>query len=95
MRKAADAFIALPGGWGTLEEITEVITLKQLGLHQKPIVFINTDGFYDLFFDFINKAFEESFVSSAYKGLYKVVDEVVEAVAYIADYKEEKMVSKY
>ena len=39
MREKADAFIALPGGWGTLEEITEVITLKQLGIHNKPIIF--------------------------------------------------------
>ena len=37
MREKADAFIALPGGWGTLEEITEVITLKQLGIHNKPV----------------------------------------------------------
>ncbi len=49
MRESADAFIVLPGGWGTMEEVTEVITLKQLGLHHKPIVFINTNQFYDSF----------------------------------------------
>lgn len=46
LREQADAFIALPGGWGTLEEITEVITLKQLEEHHKPILFLNTAGFF-------------------------------------------------
>ena len=56
LREHADAFIALPGGWGTLEEITEVITLKQLGQHNKPIVFLNTAGYYKLFFEFIEQS---------------------------------------
>lgn len=45
MRETADAFLAMPGGWGTLEEITEVITLKQLGIHNKPVIFLNIEGF--------------------------------------------------
>ncbi len=53
MRDRSDAFIALPGGFGTLEEILEVLTLKQLDYHRKPIVFVNTHGFYnDLFAQF-------------------------------------------
>ena len=50
MREHADGFIALPGGWGTLEEIIEVVTLKQLGQLDKHNVFVNTNGYYDLFF---------------------------------------------
>jgi cytokinin riboside 5'-monophosphate phosphoribohydrolase len=47
MERRADAFIAMPGGFGTLEEIVEVLTLKQLQLHLKPIIFLNINGFYD------------------------------------------------
>lgn len=68
MREKADAFIALPGGWGTLEEITEVITLKQLGIHNKPIIFLNTNDFYEYFFLFINNIRKEGFVSRPMMG---------------------------
>ncbi len=95
MREQADAFIALPGGWGTLEEITEVITLKQLGVHNKPIVFINTNDFYEYFFLFINNIRKEGFVSNAYDGLYTVVNDVEEALAYIKKYKAKEFSSKY
>ena len=95
MRERADAFIALPGGWGTLEEITEVITLKQLGVHNKPIVFINTNDFYEYFFLFINNIRKEGFVSSAYEGLYAVVNDVEEAVSYIKKYRAKEFSSKY
>ena len=95
MREKADAFIALPGGWGTLEEITEVITLKQLGIHNKPIVFLNTNDFYEYFFLFINNIRKEGFVSKAYDGLYTVVNTVEEAMDYIKNYKAEKFSSKY
>lgn len=61
MELRADAFIALPGGFGTLEEIAEIVTLKQLQLHQKPIIFLNTDGFYDSLFSFFVKFYEERF----------------------------------
>lgn len=95
MRKKADAFIALPGGWGTLEEITEVITLKQLGIHDKPIVFINTNDFYEYFFLFINNIRKEGFVSTAYDGLYAVVSTVKEAVEYVKEYRIKEFSSKY
>ncbi|MEG2554691.1 MAG: TIGR00730 family Rossman fold protein [Odoribacter sp.] len=95
LRQYSDAFIALPGGWGTLEEISEVITLKQLGYHNKPIVFLNTDGFYDGFFDFIHTIREQGFVSPAYDCLYKVVDQVEEAIEYIQTYKPANFKAKY
>lgn len=86
LREHADAFIALPGGWGTLEEITEVITLKQLGQHNKPIVFLNTAGYYKLFFEFIEHSRKAKFISSAYDHLYYIADAVEPALDYIQKY---------
>lgn len=87
LREHADAFIALPGGWGTLEEITEVITLKQLGMHQKPILFLNTAGFYDKLLEFIGIIRQQGFVSTAYDFLYQVVNNVEEAISYLNHYR--------
>lgn len=95
MREAADAFIALPGGWGTLEEITETITLKQLGEHKKPIVFLNISGFYDAFIKFINDITQQGFVSPIYERLYKVLSSVEEVIPYLEQYHEHAVVCKY
>lgn len=95
LRENADAFVALPGGWGTLEEITEVITLKQLGEHLKPIVFLNTARFYDGFMNFIDSIGKQGFVSAAYDHLYYVANSVEEVIKYLQDYKVGKVLSKY
>ncbi|OIW03918.1 hypothetical protein TanjilG_30194 [Lupinus angustifolius] len=63
MAKHSDAFIALPGGYGTLEELLEVITWAQLGIHDKPVGLLNVDGYYNTFLTFIDKAVEEGFIS--------------------------------
>ncbi|KAK1441045.1 hypothetical protein QVD17_06881 [Tagetes erecta] len=63
MASQADAFIALPGGYGTLEELLEVITWAQLGIHKKPIGLLNVDGYYNSLLSFIDKAVDEGFVS--------------------------------
>ena len=62
MSNLADRFIALPGGFGTFEELFEVITWGQLGLHQKPIGLLNVEGFFDPLLDLINHAIREGFV---------------------------------
>ncbi|CAK8576215.1 unnamed protein product [Lathyrus sativus] len=62
MAKHSDAFIALPGGYGTLEELLEVITWAQLGIHDKPVGLLNVDGFYNSLLSFIDKAVEEGFI---------------------------------
>lgn len=95
MREMSDAFIALPGGWGTLEEITEVITLKQLGVHNKPIVFLNTNEYFEYFFLFIHNARKEHFISAAYDDLYFVTDDVEEAMEYIRNYSPGEVEAKY
>ncbi len=95
LREQADAFVALPGGWGTLEEIIEVITLKQLGEHSKPIVFLNIAGFYDGLWRFIGDIRKQGFISSAYDCLYEVIGEVDKVIPYLQQYKEISVVQKY
>ncbi|XP_037493245.1 cytokinin riboside 5'-monophosphate phosphoribohydrolase LOG1 [Jatropha curcas] len=63
MAKHSDAFIALPGGYGTLEELLEVITWAQLGIHDKPVGLLNVDGYYNSLLTFIDKAVEEGFIN--------------------------------
>lgn len=95
MRELSDSFIALAGGFGTLEEILEVITLKQLGHHNKAIVFINTNNFYnDLFMQF-EKSYEEKFAKENYRTLYFVAKNSAEAMDYLLNYKPEVAVDKW
>ncbi|KAG6693795.1 hypothetical protein I3842_09G019100 [Carya illinoinensis] len=63
MARQADAFIALPGGYGTMEELLEVITWAQLGIHRKPVGLLNVDGFYNSLLSFIDKAVDEGFIA--------------------------------
>ncbi|XVF12347.1 hypothetical protein REPUB_Repub08aG0109100 [Reevesia pubescens] len=65
MMENADAFIALPGGFGTLEEIFQVASWAQLNIHKKPIGILNVNGFYDSLFSFLDKAVEKRFISQA------------------------------
>ncbi|XP_039121375.1 cytokinin riboside 5'-monophosphate phosphoribohydrolase LOG1-like [Dioscorea cayenensis subsp. rotundata] len=65
MSRHADAFIALPGGYGTLEELLEVITWAQLGIHDKPVGLLNVDGYYNSLLSFIDKAVDEGFIAPA------------------------------
>lgn len=69
MAELADAFVGLPGGYGTLEEFCEVITWAQLGLHRKPCGLLNIDGFYDPLLAFFDHAVAEQFVRPAHRSL--------------------------
>lgn len=95
MRELADSFIALAGGFGTLEEILEVITLKQLGYHHKAIVFINTNGFYDDLFRQFEKSYEEKFAKEDYRKLYFIAKNASEAMEYLLNYQPDKTVNKW
>ncbi|MGE5448242.1 MAG: TIGR00730 family Rossman fold protein [Bacteroidales bacterium] len=95
MREMADSFIALAGGFGTLEEILEVITLKQLGYHHKAVVFINTNGFYDDLFRQFEKSYEEKFAKENYRKLYYIANNAAEAMEYLKNYKPEETVDKW
>ena len=69
MAELADGFVALPGGLGTLEEFTEVVTWSQLGLHAKPTALLNTAGYYDALLQFLDHAVAESFLRPDDRGL--------------------------
>lgn len=70
MERLADAFVALPGGFGTLDESIEIITQKILGQHRKPLVFVNTNGHYDPLFALFDGFVTSGFASERYKELY-------------------------
>ena len=70
----ADAVIALPGGCGTLEELLEIITWKQLGLFSKPVVILNIKGYYDSLIDLLERAVEENFMRPVYREMWKVAN---------------------
>jgi cytokinin riboside 5'-monophosphate phosphoribohydrolase len=95
MREMADAFIALPGGFGTIEEIMEVLTLRQLNYHSKPIVFINTVNFFDFLFRQFELFFEQQFTKELYKELYFIADDSEQALAYINSYEPVVLDSKW
>lgn len=80
MMRESDACIALPGGVGTLEELFEIVTLKQLGRYDKPIILLNTDGFYNDMLHFIRHIVEENFMHAIYTTLWKVALTPEEAV---------------
>ncbi|KAK5831655.1 cytokinin riboside 5'-monophosphate phosphoribohydrolase LOG3-like [Gossypium arboreum] len=69
MARQADAFIALPGGYGTLEELLEVITWAQLGIHDKPVGLLNVDGYYNSLLSFIDNAVDEGFIAPAARDI--------------------------
>ena len=69
MADLADAFVALPGGFGTLEEFAEILTWAQLGLHQKPHGLLNIEGFYDPLLAFFDHAVAENFIRQAHRDL--------------------------
>ena len=95
MAERSDAFIALPGGLGTLEELAEVLTLKQLHFHSKPIVIINTKNYYDHLLKWLEHSYGEKFVKKKYRSIYHVADSPADAMKYIEDYKPVELPLKW
>ncbi|KAF8726886.1 hypothetical protein HU200_019366 [Digitaria exilis] len=89
MARFADAFIALPGGYGTLEELLEVITWAQLGIHKKPVGLLNVDGFYDPLLSFIDLAVNEGFITEEARRIIISVPTAKELVVKLEDYVPE------
>ncbi len=75
MAELADAFIALPGGFGTLEELFEIITWAQIGLHRNPIGLLNTKGYYNYLLTMVDHADTEGFIYSEHRQLFTHADE--------------------
>jgi uncharacterized protein (TIGR00730 family) len=88
MASLSDAFIALPGGYGTLDEFFEIVTWAQLNIHSKPCILINTDGYYDFLLRFLDHAVEEEFVMPANLGLVHVARNAAEALQWIGQPRE-------
>jgi uncharacterized protein (TIGR00730 family) len=72
MSDLSDGFIAMPGGWGTLEELFEVLTWGQLGLHRKPCGLLNVDAYFDPLLAFLRHGFEEQFVRTEFERMLLV-----------------------
>ena len=90
----SDAFITLPGGFGTLEEITEMITSRQLGFHRKPLVIINTNRFYDPMIALFEQIYEQKFAKTELKDAYYVTSNIVDALKFIEEYTPVDIASK-
>jgi predicted Rossmann-fold nucleotide-binding protein len=80
MDARADAFVALPGGFGTLEELLEVLTLRQLRLHDRPIVLVNVAGYWDPFLAMVSEMIAQGFAPLGEGALFRVARTAAEAV---------------
>ncbi|XP_031403872.1 cytokinin riboside 5'-monophosphate phosphoribohydrolase LOG1-like isoform X2 [Punica granatum] len=89
MARQSDAFIALPGGYGTLEELLEVITWAQLGIHDKPVGLLNVDGYYDSLLSFIDKAVDEGFISPSARRIIVSAPTAHELMCKLEEYAPE------
>ena len=95
MEARADAFVALPGGWGTLEEILEILTLRQLDLVKKPCVFLNQDGFYDPLLRLFDTMLRDKFFKPSNMELFRVAATVPEIFTQIDAARGAKTESKW
>lgn len=87
----SDAFIVSPGGIGTYEEFFEVLTLKQLAKHNKPIVIFNIDGYYDSILQLLKDTVDKGFMKKQCLDIFKVLSEPDEILDYIENYSEESI----
>lgn len=83
METRADAFVALPGGWGTLEEILEILTLRQLDVVRKPCVLFNQDGFYSDLLRLFDRMLADKFIKPSNLELFRVAEGVPEIFSQI------------
>jgi hypothetical protein len=86
MYELSDAIIALPGGLGTMDELFEILTWAQLGLHQKPVGLLNVNGFYDDLVTMIEKMVEKGFVSEKNLELLLISDEMEDLFGQMKNY---------
>lgn len=88
MEEESDAFIVTPGGIGTFEEFLEILTLKSLDRHNKPIAILNTNGYYDNLLKFLEDGVKLNFLKQGNLDLYFVSDNVCEILGYIENYSD-------
>lgn len=88
MEEHADAFVMTPGGIGTFEEFFEILTLKQLGRHNKPIAVLNTNGYYDAMACMLATAVEQNFMKEDCLALYGIFEDAGQLLDYLEQYSE-------
>jgi len=86
MNEISDGVIALPGGFGTIEELFEMLTWAQLGLHKKPVAILNVDGFYDYLNSFIDVMVGKGFLKSVNKEMLLVSDNIDDLLNQMSEY---------
>ena len=88
LEENSNGFIITPGGIGTLDEFFEILTLKQLGRHNKPIVLFNINGYFDELEAMMDTSIKENFITHDCKELYKVFDNIDDMLEYLENYDE-------
>lgn len=91
LEESSNAFIMVPGGIGTFDEFFEILTLKQLGRHNKAIVVFNMNGYYNSLLDMMKWSIEKKFVTEDCVNLFKVTTTIEETLDYIEGYIEEEI----
>ncbi|KAE8057352.1 hypothetical protein FH972_014053 [Carpinus fangiana] len=86
MARYSDCFIALPGGYGTLEELLEVITWAQLGIHDKPVGLLNVEGYYNYLLSFIDKAVDDGFIKPSQRHIIVSAPNATELIQKLEEY---------
>ncbi|KAG6604958.1 Cytokinin riboside 5'-monophosphate phosphoribohydrolase LOG5, partial [Cucurbita argyrosperma subsp. sororia] len=86
MARHSDCFIALPGGYGTMEELLEVITWAQLGIHDKPVGLLNVDGYYNYLLTFIDQAVEDGFIKPSQRNIIVSAHNAKDLVQKLEEY---------
>ena len=81
MEKRSDAFIAMPGGFGTMDEFFEIVTWSQLGFHKKPIGLLNVGGYYDHLIKFVDQAVREGFVKPSHRDMIHIDSDIEKLLA--------------
>ncbi len=94
MEELSDAFVMLPGGIGTFDEFFEILTLKQLGQHKKPIAILNTCGYYDTLMAFMEQSIEQKFMKKTCKELYFISRNIEEVLDYVSQEKAPPVLSR-
>lgn len=95
MEARGDAYIAMPGGLGTFEEIFEIIVGKQLKYHNKPIVLLNINDYYQPMLDLIDQGIEQNFIKSKARDLFFVAPDVAGAIEHIRTYVPPQIADKW
>jgi uncharacterized protein (TIGR00730 family) len=95
MDERGDAFVALPGGLGTLEEVLEALTLKQLGYHTKPVAVLDLDGYFDPLWTQIQRGIDEGFIKPEFLDLWYPASDVDTLLRYLEEYAPHRYGSKW